>query len=169
MTLKAILSLPILISLTGCASIINGGSQNVQIQSTPQGANVAITAHPGSSVFNGTTPCTASLKRGAGYMKGARYHVHITKSGYAPMDVEINSSLSGWYFGNFAFGGLIGLLAVDPATGAMWSLDPETVSVSLRSKHASFFPKGAEGLHVVLRKEVPAELSPYLKPLPSKS
>jgi len=35
----------------------------------------------------------------------------------------VKCSLNGWYFGNIIFGGLIGLLIVDPATGAMYRLD----------------------------------------------
>ncbi len=42
----------------------------------------------------------------------------------------IDSSLSGWYIGNLLFGGIVGLLIVDPATGAMWKL-PENTSTSL--------------------------------------
>jgi hypothetical protein len=29
--------------------------------------------------------------------------------------------MSGWYCGKLLFGGLIGMLAVDPATGAIWN------------------------------------------------
>jgi hypothetical protein len=33
--------------------------------------------------------------------------------------------MDGWYIGNILFGGVIGFLIVDPATGAMWKLgDP---------------------------------------------
>jgi hypothetical protein len=32
--------------------------------------------------------------------------------------------MDGWYLGNIVFGGLVGLLVVDPLTGAMWKLDP---------------------------------------------
>lgn len=31
--------------------------------------------------------------------------------------------MDGWYMGNLLFGGFIGFLIVDPATGAMWKLD----------------------------------------------
>lgn len=38
--------------------------------------------------------------------------------------------MDGWYIGNIFFGGLMGLLVIDPITGAMWKL-PKIVSVSL--------------------------------------
>ena len=39
--------------------------------------------------------------------------------------------------GNFFLGGAIGLLAVDPLTGGMWTLDPERVNVQLTPASAS--------------------------------
>jgi len=48
----------------------------------------------------------------------------------------INSSVDGWYFGNILVGGLIGMLIVDPATGAMYNL-PERVDVLLDAQSTS--------------------------------
>ncbi len=44
--------------------------------------------------------------------------------------VTFDTKLDGWYFGNLIFGGLLGILIIDPATGAMWRLD-ETFTVYL--------------------------------------
>lgn len=41
--------------------------------------------------------------------------------------------MDGWYWGNILFGGLIGMLAVDPATGAMYKL-PKATSAGLTLK-----------------------------------
>jgi hypothetical protein len=35
--------------------------------------------------------------------------------------------LNKWYFGNILLGGVIGMLVVDPLTGAMYSLDEDYV------------------------------------------
>jgi hypothetical protein len=43
----------------------------------------------------------------------------------------VGSKVEGWYWGNILFGGLIGMIIVDPATGAMYKLDTEAVDVSL--------------------------------------
>ena len=48
----------------------------------------------------------------------------------------ISSGINGWYFGNFILGGVIGLLIVDPITGAMWTINPERIDVKLDSKTA---------------------------------
>jgi hypothetical protein len=42
----------------------------------------------------------------------------------------VSAGLNGWYLGNLLFGGLVGLLVVDPATGAMFRL-PEDATVNL--------------------------------------
>jgi hypothetical protein len=51
--------------------------------------------------------------------------------GYEPAEVQLKPSLSGWYFGNILFGGLIGMVAVDPNTGAMFNLMPNKVEQTL--------------------------------------
>ena len=48
----------------------------------------------------------------------------FSKEGYEEQSQTLQSSMDGWYWGNFLFGGLIGMLAVDPATGAMYKLPP---------------------------------------------
>ena len=47
------------------------------------------------------------------------------------MQLKIDGAINGWYFGNIIFGGLIGMLAVDPATGAMYTLSPKEVLATL--------------------------------------
>jgi len=155
-------------SLTACGTIINGSSQSIAVQSTPAGASVVIQNQKNEVAFTGTTPCTAELNRGAGFFTGASYHVKVTKAGYAPFETNLVSGVSGWYAGNIVFGGLIGMLIVDPATGGMYTLEPDVVNATLSGKHAGFLPRKGE-LRVVLRRDVPAEFVPHLKPLPRKS
>ncbi len=54
--------------------------------------------------------------------------------GYESKIIPINCSINGWYFGNIIFGGLIGLIIVDPATGAMYRLDLENINETLEKK-----------------------------------
>ncbi len=42
--------------------------------------------------------------------------------------------MNGWYWGNFAIGGLIGFLIVDPLTGAMYRIKDEEVSCQMNKK-----------------------------------
>ncbi len=39
--------------------------------------------------------------------------------------------MNGWYAGNIVFGGLIGILIVDPATGAMWDIKENNIVMDL--------------------------------------
>lgn len=128
----AVLLFPICIS-GGCASILGGGGREpVLINSIPSGTHVEIVDGKGTVVHNGVTPMTVTLKRGAGYFKPGVYTVRTTgtASTFRPVGVanagrrqaQFKGRLNGWYFGNLLFGGLIGMLAVDPATGAMWDL-----------------------------------------------
>ncbi len=129
--LSSTLLLAAVISISGCASIISGTHKNVSLDSNPPGAHVTIKDDKSREVASLTTPCVASLKRGAGYFVGAHYIATIEKSGYQTQQVNIHPTGNGWSFGNLVFGGLIGLLIVDPATGGMFNLSPDEVTVQL--------------------------------------
>jgi hypothetical protein len=45
--------------------------------------------------------------------------------------MPIQNSIDGWYWANFLIGGVIGLLIVDPATGAMFEIDTPHVGLNL--------------------------------------
>lgn len=117
-------------ALSGCSSIISKNDYPVSINSSPDGASFVITNKAGQKVHSGNTPSTITLSSSAGYFKGEAYTVTLNKDGYGSKEYTINSSIDGWYFGNILLGGLIGMLIVDPATGAMYNL-PERVDVSL--------------------------------------
>lgn len=53
--------------------------------------------------------------------------------GYDDKVVPVLFDLDGWYFGNILLGGIIGMLIVDPATGAMWKIDTEYLNETLNS------------------------------------
>ena len=95
---------------------------------------MTVTNRAGQRVHVGETPVTLTLKRGAGYFKSEVYTLAFNKEGYAPQQLTITGSTSGWYFGNILLGGLIGMLAVDPVTGAMYSL-PKSVSATMQAQN----------------------------------
>ncbi|WP_256591135.1 MULTISPECIES: hypothetical protein [unclassified Pseudomonas] len=88
----------------------------------PSGANFTIQNKAGVVVHNGSTPNTVTLPSGRGYFKGETYTVTFKKEGYADTTAQLETSMSGWYWGNILIGGLIGMLVVDPLTGAMYKL-----------------------------------------------
>jgi hypothetical protein len=130
---QVILAAALAVALSGCATLFNGQSQAITITSAPEGAQVTVSNRAGQRVHVGETPVTLTLKRGAGYFKSEVYTLAFSKPGYADQQMTIRGSTSGWYFGNILLGGLIGMLAVDPATGAMYSL-PKSVTASLEAQ-----------------------------------
>ena len=127
--MKAV-SLATSVALAGCASIISKSEWPVTVQSNPAGAKCVIAKKDGVEVHKGETPLTVTLRADSGYFSSQDYVVTCEKEGYDNAKVEMPSSLNGWYWGNIVFGGVIGWLIVDPATGAMWKMD-ETKVVSL--------------------------------------
>ena len=116
----------------GCATIMGKSSpETLNIRSTPDQADVTITDETGVEVFKGKTPTTVTLSKKKGYFSGKKYNVKICKEGCSDRYVTVDTKLTGWYFGNLIFGGLIGILIVDPATGGMWTLDTNEINTTL--------------------------------------
>ncbi len=103
-------------ALSGCASIMNGTRQAVGISSSPTAAAVTVNGAP-----YGKTPVVAELPRKDNHV------VRIELEGYQPFEATLTRSVSGWVWGNIAFGGLIGL-AVDAISGGLYKLTPEQVT-----------------------------------------
>lgn len=127
--------LVIVSSLIGCASIVSKSNYPVCISSQPDRTEISIKNRKGECVFVGKTPAIVNLKAGAGFFKGENYIVTFKKEGYIPLTAEIKRRMDNWYIGNIIFGGLIGVLIIDPATGAMWVL--ENLHVDLKLLQAS--------------------------------
>jgi hypothetical protein len=126
---------------TGCASIIDGGSKAVHINSNPAGAKVTISNRDGKAVSVQTTPAIVVLERSRGYFSGEDYKLVFEQAGYYPYETHVTSSVDGWYFGNILFGGLIGCLLIDPATGDMFTLTPRDVNCNLVSSATPLAPE----------------------------
>ncbi len=142
----------------GCASIATGGSKKVEITSDPSGAAFTVYNKRGDAVKSGETPLVVKLKKGAGYFSPQKYTVKFEKAGYKTFEVQAESGINGWYWGNFLFGGLIGFLAVDPATGAMWTIDDIHANME-----ASAHSQATESsLKIMTIDQVPQELRPRL-------
>ncbi len=154
---KSVISLTVgALFLSGCATIFEGGAQPVTFKSVPDTAAISISNRAGEKVHTGTTPMTVTLKRGAGYFKAETYTVRLTKEGYVAKDITVTGSVNGWYVANILFGGLIGLLIVDPITGAMYDLTPDTVNATLDAMNVKT-SSNERSLTVVLAEQLPAE------------
>jgi len=126
---------------SSCASIISGSTYPLSINSSPSSAKISITDKKGTEIYLGNTPATVKLKAGAGFFSKAEYQVKFSVHGYDEKIIPVTFSLNGWYFGNILFGGVIGMLIVDPATGAMWKIDTESINVTLNQSTSSITPE----------------------------
>jgi hypothetical protein len=117
--LKVLVAILIVKMGVGCATIINGTTQELQIQSSPDKAEIWVNGEQ-----YGQTPATINLDR------SNEYTVKIKKSGYQEYVVRVSQTTSGAFWGNCLLGGVIGML-IDGATGGCYELSPEFISVSL--------------------------------------
>lgn len=125
-------------TFSSCATIFGHSQYPVTIQSVPSDAKVTIVDRKGQVVFMGSTPASVTLKSAAGYMSKAQYSIKVQAPGYIDQVYPLNARLNGWYFGNILLGGLIGMLIVDPASGAMYKMDdPTNVNINLQQETKS--------------------------------
>lgn len=141
--MKKLLCLMLLSSalLSGCASIVGEKTQSISINSIPDKAQISIYNHKNILVHQGNTPNTVTLPKSDGsYFGGETYKVVFEKEGYASKTVTITSSANGWYIaGNLFFGSVIGWLIVDPLTGAMYTLSPDSISETMQQNTLQFY------------------------------
>lgn len=130
--MKRFLVLSLLMALSGCATVITGPKQPVNINSIPPNAIFTITNEQGTIVQTGTTPEMVVLNSGKPYFNSESYVVNYKKGDMVGKSV-IDTTINKWYFGNILLGGFVGMLIIDPLTGAMWDL-PETSSAILEVK-----------------------------------
>jgi len=104
----------------GCATIVHGTSEKVQIDSSPGGAEVVI-----DDAQHVTTPAAVKLSR------KADHKLAFHKPGYEDETETLTSNLSGWVFGNLVSGGLVGA-AIDMSDGAARKLSSDNVSATLK-------------------------------------
>jgi hypothetical protein len=121
----AILTLGSSVALSGCATLLGGGSnQAVTIEATPSEARYAIKSSSGIQMSAGDVPTSVRLPR------KNEYQIDISLDGYETRTVAITRGTNGWIWGNLVFGWIVGFI-VDFATGSAYKLEPELVNVTL--------------------------------------
>ena len=138
--------------LAGCASIVSKSEYPVAITSNPIGADFVVKRDNGVPVASGVTPATIVLPASEGYFQPAKYTIEYKRKGVM-QSVPLTAKIDGWYFGNLLFGGvIIGMLIVDPATGAMWRLNDTAVATFQQTANAT---SGQRPLRIVNIDKVP--------------
>jgi hypothetical protein len=138
--------------LAGCASIVSKSEYPVAITSNPIGADFVVKRDNGVPVASGVTPATIVLPASEGYFQPAKYTIEYKRKGVM-QSVPLTAKIDGWYFGNLLFGGIIiGMLIVDPATGAMWRLNDTAVATFQQTADST---SGQRALRIVNIDKVP--------------
>ncbi|MFP9100288.1 PEGA domain-containing protein [Flavobacterium sp. RHBU_24] len=117
--LTALAAFALVLSATGCATIVSGSKQYVNFTSTPAKASILIDGN-----FEGRTPMDIKLVRKKSHT------VVIRLEGYKDFETKLERKFNAWYIGNIVFGGLVGII-VDPITGAMYKLTPGKINAQL--------------------------------------
>lgn len=148
-----------MVFLNGCATIVGKDVFPLTINSNPEGANISIQDEKGKKMFNGTTPSTVTLSAGESYFHAKAYDITFSKAGYTEQHATVKATISGWFFGNIIFGGLIGILIVDPISGKMWKLPTDVTAnlsqqVSMNEKQPSLKILTLEQIPLSMRKNL---------------
>jgi hypothetical protein len=124
----------ILVLFTSCATIVSRSSWPLKVETNPSGAKVEVKDKDGKVVYNGNSPAKMSLSSGAGYFNPQSYTVKLTLNGYEEKKIQIDCVVNPWYYGNIFLGGLIGMVFIDPASGAMYELQTNYLDDTLTKK-----------------------------------
>jgi len=156
---KSIVLVALLSALSGCASIVSKSNWPLNIVTNPKGAKVEISDRYGFVVYNGVTPASLSLKSGSDYFMKESYSIKLSLDGFADRVIPLECRINGWYFGNLFIGGLIGMLIVDPLTGAMFKLDKDYIYESFEKPEAGINGNSVKILNI---NDIPEKMKEHL-------
>lgn len=105
---------------SGCATMLHGTRQTINVTSNPSGAIVT----DGCTLWK--TPAKIDLKR------KHDYQLSIFKKGYKPQVIRLKRAMAGAIVANLILPGSVLWLGIDAANGAQWKLIPEAVTVKLK-------------------------------------
>lgn len=120
-------TLAAILAMNGCASIVSTSKPKVNIYALPQVTTYTIKDSAGKVLLTGQTPGAVLLETGRGYFKRQTYSITFSADGYSDSTQVLKPTISGWYWWNILLGGAVGMLIVDPLTGAMYTLPDEVV------------------------------------------
>jgi hypothetical protein len=129
-TITILVALAVL-TFTGCATILHGSHQELNVRSAPSNVSVYMQGEKA-----GETPMTLHLKRNEHYI------LTLKKNGYEPIKVHLHKNFKPLpaILGNIFWSGIIGVV-VDLATGAAYKLSPEQINKHLdKLENAGYLP-----------------------------
>lgn len=142
-----------LIGVGGCATIMNGTTDTVNINSRPPDAKFSIVSVSNSgektTIVTGLTPQNVTLQRKTEFW-GNGYTVTFEKEDFITKTILMRKSVSGWYWGNILFGGIIGVV-IDASNGAADDLHDVSVRLIPVTRWQQDQPSVSEQFRELLR------------------
>lgn len=161
MTYRTILLFALFSLLSSCATIVSKSTYPVAIKTVPADASFIIVNGKGKEVYSGKTPTVVYLKAGESFFRPGRYTILFEREGYEGDVFPVHARLDSWYFGNIIFGGLVGMLIVDPASGAMYKIDTQLVSLALQEQQET------ASIDIRTLQQLPVYMHPFLQEIQS--
>ena len=107
---------------SGCASICSKSQYSVTVATNAPEADILIrNSDSGMIVQSGKSPLVVTLPASKSFFTPASYQCEV-KSKDKKQYRTISANIDPWFFGNFIFGGIIGM-AIDGASGAAYKLE----------------------------------------------
>jgi hypothetical protein len=119
-TTSAVLAL----GLGGCATVVEGTSQNMMIVTHPPGASCTVSRQGQQIAAVISTPGNVNIGKSKNDLA-----VTCTKEGFEPTTAVYSSTFNGTTFGNLILGGVAGAV-IDASTGASYNY-PQEVSIAM--------------------------------------
>ena len=122
--------LALLLALAGCATIVSKSQYSFSVKANEPGAIVKVYDEDGASVTWARTPGTVTLNAYAGVFSPASYRFVFEKPGFENDESFVTAKIDPCYWINLIciYSAAVGMLLVDPISGAMWSFD-ENVTI----------------------------------------
>jgi len=109
----------LLIIFSGCATMVNTTSQEIELKTTPANAKITIDGKK-----FGTSPQKVNVERSQDHV------IRFELDGYEPYEIQVTQKMSMWFWLN-ALNGFLPGMTIDYFTGAMYDLYPEQISSEL--------------------------------------
>ncbi len=120
----------------------------------PTQLTVEVSRSEGHFVHRAKTPVTVTLSKRKKYFEGEDSTIKLMRDGKVVGQTELKSQLDKWYLANLIHRGTLGMLVVDPITGAIWTMDEEVFV----AENLSTGSKGAQTLQITTLDDVSEEI-----------
>lgn len=95
--MRRLLALLPLLVLISCATVRSGRDENIEVNSTPPGADALLTCAHGTPA-RGVTPVVLRIRRNSGACE-----LRLSKEGFEEQRTALASGINGTFWGNFGF------------------------------------------------------------------